>query len=127
MGYFFGLIVTAEPPEDSSTHPQHCCSALKWAPIPRIDCDLLVLTNRVRIADKAVTLYSPGLPAATLPQRGGPSRLGVVSAIETCLQHHGLRPGNCYHGGLPVLPCNAMWGNCDNRSHSHQKIQLGTM
>ena len=38
--------------------------------------DLLVLTNHVRIADKAVTLYSPGLPAATLPQRGGPGRLG---------------------------------------------------
>ena len=49
--------------------PQRCCSALKWAPVPRIYCDLLVLTNRVRIADKAVALYSPGL-------RGGPRRLG---------------------------------------------------
>ena len=56
--------------------PQHCCSALKWALAPRIYCDLLVLTNHIRIADKAVALYSPGLPAATLPQRGGPGRLG---------------------------------------------------
>ena len=55
---------------------QHCCSGLTWAPVARIYCDLLVLTNHVRIADKAVTLHSPGLPAATLPQRGGPGRLG---------------------------------------------------
>ena len=56
--------------------PQHCCSALTWAPVPRIYCDLLVLTNRVRIADKAGALCSPGQPGATLPQRGRPGRLG---------------------------------------------------
>ena len=52
--------------------PKCCCSALMWAPVPRVYCDLLVLTNRVRIADAAFALYSLGLPAATLPQRGGP-------------------------------------------------------
>ena len=47
-----------------------------WAPAPRMYGDLLVLTNHVRVVDKAVTIYSPGLLAATLPQRGGPERLG---------------------------------------------------
>ena len=56
--------------------PQHCCIALTWAPVPRIYCDLLVLTNHVRVADKAVALYSPGLPTTTLPKRGALGRLG---------------------------------------------------
>ena len=30
----------------------------------------------------------------------------------------GLRPGSGCHGGLPVLPCGAMRGNCDNCSYS---------
>ena len=47
----------------------------------------------------------------------GISHFIIVTEIK--LQSHGLRPGICFHGGLPVLPCDAMRGNRDSRSHSH--------
>ena len=31
----------------------------------------------------------------------------------------GLWPGDRYHGGLTVLSCNAMPGNCGNSPYSH--------
>ena len=33
-------------------------------------------------------------------------------------KRNGLRPGSSCHGGLMVLPCGAMRGNCDNCSYS---------
>ena len=75
------------------------CSALTWAPAPRIYCDLLALTNHVRIADKAATLHSLGLPAATLPQRSAPRRLGASCvAVIGCSDMQRVFPNWCvYH------------------------------
>ena len=40
---------------------------------------------------------------------------------RTAPKHHGLRPGDCCHGGLLVLPCNATRDNCHNRPYNQQR------
>ena len=93
-----------------AAQPQHCCSALTWAPVPGIYSDLLVHTNRIRVADKAGALCSPGLPAATLPQRGGPGSLGPSCvAVKGCTDKF-LHPVFCGRF-LSIVPamCFPVW------------------
>ena len=48
----------------------------------------------------------------------------VLSKQWSVKKTNGLWPGSGCHGGLTVLSCDAMRGNCDNCSYTHTQARL---
>ena len=72
-------------------------------------------------------LISGHLAHAGNHRHGSPGhRQGQCSAqlAVVCEKNNGLWPGSGCHGGLTVLSCDAMRGNCDNCSYTHTQARL---
>ena len=54
----------------------------------------------------------------------GTARVGAVLRSIGLNKTDGLRPGRVCHGGLRILSCDAMRGNCDNCSHTPTQTYL---
>ena len=83
--------------------PQHCCSALMWAPVPRICCDLLVLTNHVRIAKKAGRFIFAGSACSDPATARWTGKVGAVLRGRHGLLGHFLRFVHCFRYVLSSL------------------------
>ena len=85
------------------------------------------MVNKANTRWVAAILISGHLAHAGNHRHGSAGhRQGQCSAqyAVVCVKTNGLRPGSGRHGGLTVLSCDAMRGNCDNCSYNHTQARL---